>query len=157
MQRVSARDHYQWTMLIQPPTIDRSLRGEGVRRCGHEYVVVRERDRGAMRGMKARLFDHPCHPTVAAGAESDCGGGHHGARTVRVPGTSGPAADKHRYRTPVVVKPRGKLGAFVGLMVRKRLRPFVLRRADSGSQHHDGICRPGWKGLLRIPDLQRTR
>jgi hypothetical protein len=80
----AAGDHNQWTMFIQPATIDRALRGEGSLRGGHEYIVTRERDRGAMRGMKARLFDHPCRPTVAADAEPDCGGGHHGVRTVWV-------------------------------------------------------------------------
>src|ERR1700687_2842303 len=34
--------------------------------------------------MQALLFDVPCHPTVAAGAEPDRGGGHHDAWTVRV-------------------------------------------------------------------------
>ena len=31
--------------------------------------------------MEAFLFDVPCHPTVAADREPDCGGGHHDAWT----------------------------------------------------------------------------
>src|SRR5712691_9418212 len=34
--------------------------------------------------MQALLFDLPCQPTVAAGAEPDRGGGHHDAWTVRM-------------------------------------------------------------------------
>src|SRR5580693_8862653 len=55
-----------------------------VYRCGHEDLVSRKRDRGAIRGMQALLFEVPCHPTVAAGAQADRGGGHHDAWTVRV-------------------------------------------------------------------------
>jgi hypothetical protein len=45
-------------------------------------VVARKRDRGAIRGMQALLFDVPYDPTVAA--EPVRGGGHHDVWTVRV-------------------------------------------------------------------------
>src|SRR5438045_1965381 len=37
--------------------------------------------------MQAFLFDVPCQPTVAAGAQPDRGGGHHDTWTVRVRAT----------------------------------------------------------------------
>jgi hypothetical protein len=55
-----------------------------VYRCGHKDVVARKRDRRAIRGMQALLFDVPCRPTVAAGTEANRGGGHYDAWTVRV-------------------------------------------------------------------------
>jgi len=82
--RQPAGDGNQRTVSIDPSSVDRALRREVVDRCGHEDVVARKRDRGAIRGMQALLFDVPCHPTVAAGAEPDRGGGHHDAWTVRV-------------------------------------------------------------------------
>ena len=36
------------------------------------------------RGVQALLFDIPCQPTIAAGAEPDRSGGHHDAWTIRV-------------------------------------------------------------------------
>jgi hypothetical protein len=55
-----------------------------VHRCRHKDVVASKRDRGAVRGMQALLFDIPCHPAVATHTEPDGGGGHHDAGTVRV-------------------------------------------------------------------------
>src|ERR1700733_1479048 len=80
----AAGDFNEWTMFVQSPTIDRAPRGERAFRRGHEYVVVRERDRVAMWGMQAGGFDYPGRPSVAAGAEPGCGGGRHNGRTVRV-------------------------------------------------------------------------
>ena len=80
----AAGDLNQWTTFVHAPSIDRALGGEGVRRCRHEYVAARERDRRAMQGVKAPLFDLPCRPAVAAGAKPDRSGGRHDARAVRV-------------------------------------------------------------------------
>src|SRR5207247_711221 len=93
----AAGDRDQWTKFIHPPTIDRALRGEVVRRCGHQDVVAREPDRGAIRGMKATLFDGPCSPTVAAGTEADRGRGHYDAWTARFPR---PRSRASRVRRP---------------------------------------------------------
>jgi hypothetical protein len=76
--------------LIQPPdltmcpTINCAFGGEGALCCGYQYVVSRERDCGAMRGMKARIFDCPGCSSVGAGAEPDRGGCGNDARTVRM-------------------------------------------------------------------------
>ena len=80
----AAAEGDQRIVSIHPSSVDCALRCEMVYRCGHKDVVAGKRDRGAIRGMQSLLFDVPCHPTVAAGTESDRSGGHHDAWTVRV-------------------------------------------------------------------------
>lgn len=71
-------------MFARTPAVNRALRGERALCCGHEYVVARVRDRGAVRSMKPRMFHHPCRAPVAADRQPDCSRGRNGFRAARV-------------------------------------------------------------------------
>ena len=57
----------------------------------------------------------------------------------------------------MLVKPGGKLAALVRVFVGEAVGALVDRRANGGSQHHNGLGGCSWKWLDRIPSFEGSR